>query len=192
MRHLLLFPLFAIVLFSCNQQEKKQPEKKNKTTDFIISKDGIKDLKIGMTQDEVEKLLGQKFSFNAMKDSVGYWSDTVDAKYNNLDVSLYFERQYSEDDNGIYTLYGVSTKSDLCTTSSGIGIGDTKADILPEYEDNPINMGPEWEQVNDSTWAMSKSKYSINVKDDKYDKELIFHLVNKKVTSLEAAIIMGD
>ena len=53
-------------------------------------------------------------------------------------------------------------------------------------------MGPEWESVNDSTWAMSKTKYSISIKDDKWDKELIFHLVNKKVVSLQAGIIMGD
>ena len=79
-----------------------------------------------------------------------------------MDVSLYFERQYNDTDNSIMLLNGVETTSSLCKTASGIGVGDEKSAILPAYEENPINMGPEWESVNDSTWAMSKTKYSIS------------------------------
>jgi len=62
----------------------------------------------------------------------------------------------------------------------------------PSYEENPITMGPEWVQINDTTWDMSKTKYSINVKDDKWDKQLIFHLEDKKIVSLGASMIMED
>ena len=136
--------------------------------------------------------LSQQFNFNSIKDSAGYWQDTVKAKYKEIEVSLYFERQYVDEENSIMQLAGIETSSTLCKTASGIGIGDEKSTIISAYDDNPIYMGPEFEQVNDTTWLPSKTKYNINVKDDKYDKELIFHLLNKKVVALEAAIIMGD
>ncbi|MEO7923512.1 MAG: hypothetical protein ABIR30_07530 [Chitinophagaceae bacterium] len=192
MRNLLLYTLTVFVLFSCKQKDKKEPVKKVENADYIISKDGINELKIGMKDTEVEKLVNQQFKFNSVKDAPGYWQDTIKAKYKNIEVSLYFERQYSDEDSSFMQLSGVETNSPLCKTESGIGIGDEKSAVLPAYEDNPITMGPEYEAVNDSTWAMSKIKYSISVKDDKWDKELIFHLVNKKIVSLEAALIMGD
>ena len=193
MRNLFFGFLIVFSFLACKtKQDKKEPAKKIENNDYTISKNGIGKLKIGMTQNEVGDLLNKHFSFNAMKDSAGYWNDTVKTKYMDMDVSLFFERQYSENDNGVMLLNGVETTSSLCNTASGIGVGDEKSAILPAYEDNPINMGPEWESVNDSTWAMSKTKYSISVKDDKWDKELVFHLVNKKVVSLQAGIIMGD
>jgi hypothetical protein len=183
-------------LFSCNQK-KLQPDsklsgKKVENTGYTISKDGLGELKIGMTQAEVEKLLSQQFKFNSVKDAPGYWQDTVKAKYKEIEVSLYFERQYVDDDNATMQLAGVETGNSLCKTASGLGIGDEKLTIVSRYDDNPIDMGPEFEQVNDSTWLPSKTKYYINVKDDKYDKQLSFHLLNKKVVSLQAAIIMGE
>ncbi|HEY6063191.1 MAG TPA: hypothetical protein VIV35_06255 [Chitinophagaceae bacterium] len=196
MRSLFILSFLGFALFSCNQKKQSsnsnQPDKKNENTGYTISKDGIGELKIGMTQTEVEKLLGQQFNFHAMKDSAGWWQDTVKAKYKEIDVSLYFERQYIDDDSTMMQLAGVETSNPLCKTGSGIGIGDEKPTIISAYDDNPIDMGPEFEPVNDSTWLPSKTKYNINVKDDKYDRELIFHLLNKKVVSLQAAMIMGD
>jgi hypothetical protein len=196
MRSLFIISFLGFALFSCNQKKQqpdsKQADKKNENTGYTISKDGIGELKIGMTQAEVEKLLSQSFNFNAIKDAPGYWQDTVKAKYKEIEVSLYFERQYIDDDSSMMQLAGVETNSPLCKTASGIGIGDEKSTIISAYDDNPVDMGPVFEPVNDTTWLPSKTKYNINVKDDKYDKELIFHLFNKKVASLEAAIIMGD
>jgi hypothetical protein len=191
MRSLFFISFVAVALYSCNPKD-KQPDKKNENNGYTVSKDGIGDLKIGMTQPELEKLLNQQFQFNAMKDSAGYWQDTVKAKYRDIDVSLYFERQYVTDDSSYMQLSGVETNNPLCKTASGIGIGDDKPTIIAAFDDNPVSMGPEFEQVNDSTWLPSKIKYSINVRDDKYDRELIFHLTNKKVSSLQASIVMGD
>lgn len=193
MRNLCFCLLIVFALFSCSQkQDKKEPAKKTENSDYIISKEGISKLKIGMNQNEVQDLLNKHFNFNAMKDSAGYWNDTVLTKYKDIDVSLYFERQYIDDNSSIMQLAGVETSSSLCKAESGIGIGDEKLTIISGYDDNPIDMGPEFEQVNDSTWLPSKTKYYINVKDDKYDKQLIFHFLNKKVVSLQASIIMGE
>lgn len=196
MRSLFFISFLAIAVYSCNQKDKqsnaKQTDHKIENTAYTISKDGIGELKIGLTQAEVEKLLNQRFQFNALKDSAGYWQDTVKTKYREIEVSLYFERQYVDEDSSMMQLAGVETSSPLCKTASGIGIGEEKPAIIAAFDDNPINMGPEFEQINDSTWSPSKTKYSINVRDDKYDRELIFHLINKKVSSLQASIIMGD
>ena len=195
MRNLFIFFFAAFTFLSCNQKSKqpaaKQPANKTENTGYIISKDGIGDLKIGMTKSEVEKLLGQKFNLKSATDST-VWQDTVLAKYKDLDVSLYFERQYNEENSYEMQLTGVSTSSPLCKTASGIGIGDEKSAIISAYDDNPIYMGPDYDMVNDTTSVPSKIKYFINVKDDKWDKELVFRLVNKKVASLQASILMGE
>ena len=195
MRNLFIFFFAAFTILSCNQKSKqpaaKQPDNKTENTGYVITKDGIGDLKVGMTKSEVEKLLGQKFNLKSATDSTA-WQDTALAKYKDLDVSLYFERQYSEESSYDMQLTGVSTSSSLCKTALGIGIGDEKSTIISAYDDNPIDMGPDYETVNDSTSVPSKTKYSINVKDDKWDKELVFRLVNKKVTSLQASILMGE
>jgi len=192
MRNLLLYLVVTLVLFSCTQKDKKQPEKKVEKSEYTITKDGIGELQIGMRDTELEKLLNQRFTFRMIVDSPGYWQDTVKAKYKDMDVSLYFERQSGDSDSTYMQLSGMETSSTLCKTEYGIGIGDDRSAILQPYDDRPINMGPEYEQVNDTTWAPSKTKYSVNVKDEKWDREIVFHLVDKKITSLAAGMIMGD
>jgi hypothetical protein len=192
MRKFLLYPVLALALFSCTQKDKKAPAKKVEKNEYTLTKDGIGELQIGMRAAEVEKLVNQRFNFRMLVDSPGYWQDTIKAKYKDMDVSLYFERLGGDSDSTYMELSGLETSSALCKTEYGIGVGDDRAAILEPYDDRPIDMGPDYEQVNDTTWASSKTKYSVNVKDDKWDRELVFHLVNKKIVSLGAGIIMGD
>lgn len=195
MRSLFILSILGFALISCNQKKQtgsKDSGKKNEPAPYTISKDGIGELKIGLSQTELEKLLGQKFNFNPQKDAAGYWQDTVISKYKELEVTLYFERQYFDEDSSRMQLAGVETSSPLCKTATGIGIGDEKSAIIAAYDDNPVDMGPAYEAVNDSTWLPSKTKYNINVKDENWDKVLTFHLLNKKVASLGASYIMGD
>ncbi len=192
MKNFLVYLILAFVLLSCNQKDKKEPEKKIEKTEYTITKDGIGDLKIGMRDADVEKIVNQRFNFRMVIDSPGYWQDTVKAKYKDIDVSLYFERLDGDSDSSYMQLTGLVTSSTLCKTEYGVGIGDDRSAILQPYDDRPIDMGPEYEQVNDTTWALSKTKYSVNVKDDKWDREIIFHLVNKKIVSLGVGLIMGE
>ena len=194
MKNFLLGLLAAFVLFSCNQKEKDKKEQKKKVekNEYTITKDGIGPIQIGMKDAELEKILNQRFTFRMVVDSPGYWQDTIKAKYKDMDVSLFFERMNGDSDSTYMQLWGLETSSALCKTEYGVGIGDDKSAILQPYDDRPIYMGPEWEQVDDTTWALSKTKYSINVKDDKWDREIIFHLVNKKIVSLGAGIVMGE
>jgi hypothetical protein len=195
MRSLFIIVFSALALISCNQKEKnpasKQADKKPVNSSYVVSKDGIGEIKIGMTRQELEKLLGQKLAMKHADDPEA-WADTSTAKFKDIEVILYFERYTEEDDTYDMQLTGIKSSSQLCKTASGLGIGDEKPVIIVAYDDNPVDMGPEYERINDSTWAPSKTIYNINIRDEKWDRQLIFQLINKKTASLGASIIMGE
>lgn len=197
MKKTLLILLAIAVITGCNQKDKQKSSQKkgDKPADpaYVISKNGIGELKLGMTQEELEKLLNQKLVMKHAKDTGDVWSDTALVKYKDIEVSLYFDRQYSADETEkVFELIAIQSSSPLCKTAGGLGTGDNRDAILSAYEDNPIDMGPVEEMVNDTTWVFSKTKYYISVKDDKWDKQLVFHLTDKKVSSVEATIMMGE
>lgn len=145
-----------------------------------------------MLQKDIEKILGQPLVMRHANDTGEIWVDTAIAKYNDIEVELYFQRSYVEENSDQMELMALSTSSPLCRTIDGLGVGDDREAILAVYQDNPINMGPENVMVNDTTWALSKTNYYINVSDDKWDRQIIFLLVNKKVKSVQASLAMGD
>ncbi|HUR66632.1 MAG TPA: hypothetical protein VMZ03_09790 [Chitinophagaceae bacterium] len=196
MKNLLL--LFAVVLLftACKDSDKQtsseQKDKKAVSPAYTITKDGIGDLKIGMLQSDIEKLLKQSLVMKHAKDTGDIWSDTATVTYNKMEITLYFQKSYVEEHTEEMELFGLSTSSPLCKTSTGLGVGDDRNAILAAYEDNPINMGPESIMLNDTTWGFSKTNYYITVSDEKWDRQLSFILVNKKVASIEAILQMGD
>lgn len=198
MKNLLLLLGVVVCTCSCNQKDKEktspQTKKEAPKPEYLLSKDGIGEIKIGMTQAELEKLLGQPLAMKHADDnSEDIWADTAVAKYRDIEVSLFFERQYNADKAvKVMELSALATSSPLCKTANGLGVGDDRSAILAAYEDNPINMGPESIMVNDSTWALSKTAYYINISDDKWDRQIIFRLIDKKVASLEATLLIGD
>ena len=198
MRNLLLLITAGFVLFSCSQKDKdkKQSDKKVEkvaANEYTLTRDGIGAIKIGMSETELAKLLNQKFQFRMVVDSPGYWMDTVKAKYKEMDVSLIFQR-LGPNDSTYMELMAVETSSPLCKTEYGVGVGDDRDAIIAPYDDRPISMGPDFEQVNDTTWLPSKTKYSVSISDYDYmvGRDLMFHLVNKKIVSLGASINMGE
>jgi hypothetical protein len=192
--------LFAVVLLLSGCKENK----KEKTDDparqspdnpsHLLTKEGIGDLKIGMTKTDIEKLLKQPLAMKHANDTGEVWMDTAAAKYGEIDVEMYFQKHYTTEGEPTneMELFGVSTGSKLCRTAAGIGVGDDRLAILTAYADNPINMGPENIMINDTTWGLSKTNYYINVSDEKFDKQITFLLINKKVSRLEAVLQMGD
>lgn len=194
MRNSVLLLAAVLLIAACNNDKKEKSTGKNADVDakHLITKEGIGDIKIGMTRTDLEKLLNQTLVMKHANDTGEVWADTAIAKYGDIEVSLYFEKVYSEVPTKEMELFGVGTSSPLCKTPTGIGVGDDRNAVLAAYEDNPINMGPESVMVNDTTWALSKTDYYINVNDDKWDKELVFRLVNKKIVTIEASVQMGD
>ncbi len=180
----------------CQSKSKNEEGGSNKKTNshakYTASKDGIEEIKIGMKAGEVEKITGEQFQFKTNRDIPGYWTDTMRISYKEMPLTLYFERMEMSETNWYMQLSGVETTSDLCKTATGIGIGDDKMAVVKAYDDYSIDMGPDYEQVNDSTWLPSKTKYSIHVRDTSYMNQISFRLTDKKITAIGASMIMGD
>jgi hypothetical protein len=194
MKNSLLLFATVLLLASCKDKEKSSAKKDKDpvSSEYLITKEGIGELKIGMFQADIEKLLKQSLVMKHAKDTGEVWSDTATVTYNKMEVILYFQKSYLEAHPEEMELFGLSTNSTLCETATGLGVGDDRSAILAAYEDNPIDMGPESVMVNDSTWALSKTNYYINVSDDKWDKQIIFQLINKKVATIQASLAMGE
>lgn len=197
MKYSFLLLATVFIFFACKNKDKQpstevKKEKKSAEAQYLLSKDGIGELKIGMLQKDVEKLLGQPLLMKHAKDTGEIWVDTAAAKYKDIDVELYFQRSYMEGHETEMELMALSSTSTRCRDAFGLGVGDDRAAIIAAYEENPINMGPEGVMINDTTWGLSKTNYYINISDDKYDKQVIFLLVNKKVASVQASLAMGD
>jgi len=196
MRNFFLLLTAMIFFAACSNNKEKTASKTTKSTatpQHTITKEGLGDLKIGMTKTDIEKLLNQPLNMLHAKDTGEVWMDTANVKYADMDVALYFQKGYAEEgQTADMELMGLSTESALCKTASGLGVGDDKDAVLAAYDDNPITMGPENIQLNDTTWGLSKTNYYIYVSDDKYDKQINFMLVNKKVAKIEASLLMGD
>jgi len=195
MKNFILLFTAILIFAACNDSKEKSASKTNKATasaEHTITKEGIGDLKIGMTKTAIEKMLNQSLTMKHANDTGEVWVDTATVKYADMEVTLSFQRGYSEDNSNEMELFAVSTSSTLCKTMSGLGVGDDRDDILAAYEDNPITMGPENIMLNDTTWGLSKTNYFINVSDEKYDKQINFILVNKKIATMEASLQMGD
>jgi hypothetical protein len=196
MKKFLLSISIAVVIIGCNAKEDKRTatEKKTNTAKYTLDKEGIEELKIGITQAQVEKILGQPLALRHVKDASEIWSDTAIVKYKDLDLQLFFERLTDSLDKSYLQLFGLETSSSNCKTANGIGVGDDKLDIINAYDNNinSIHMGPEFDRINDTIWLPSKTKYFINVSDTGYSNQLNFSLTNKKITSIGASVIMGD
>lgn len=186
--------LSAVIIFAACKDKNGSAKKGNPPADaaYLVSKNGIGDIKVGMSRTEIEKLLKQPLVMMHAKDTGEIWSDTAIAKYRDAEVTLCFQKMYSETPTDEMELISISTKSDLCKTSGGIGIGDDRNAVLAAYEDQSISMGPESIMINDTTWGLSKTNYYITVNDSAWDKQITFSLINKKIASIEASIQMGD
>lgn len=189
--------LAAVLLFAaCTNKDKQkstsQTDKKPASSEYTITKDGIGEIRIGMLQADIEKLLKQSLVMKHAKDTGEVWSDTATVTYNKMEITLYFQKSYVEEHADEMELFGLHTSSPLCKTPTGLGVGDDRDAVLAAYADNPITMGPENIMLNDSTWGFSKTNYYIHVSDEKWDRQLTFVLVNKKITAIEALLQMGD
>jgi uncharacterized membrane protein len=155
--------------------------------------DGLDELKIGMKQDEVEKLINQKLVLPNAINLAESWVDTAQVKYKNIDLTLTFQRQYPDYSKEFYMYLTAIKSSDArCHTSTGVHINDTKEQVIDQYPDNTISLGPDYDMVNDSTWLPSKIKYTITVQNETGNSQLVFRLENKKVNSIESGIRFDD
>lgn len=169
------FGLFTCLLFSC--KSKDTPTAKPQNNDFIVSINGIDSLKLGMSKSDLEKLLNTKLTLRHITVDGGY-SDTLNIKYKGIDMVLYLKEG---NEQSIAELDGIRTNSPLCKTTSGLGVGSDKINVIDTYPDNIKYVTPEYEVEP----VRSKTKSVIAVMDTAGSQTMQFHIVNKKVVSVE-------
>ncbi|MEO6583677.1 MAG: hypothetical protein ABIO05_05095 [Ferruginibacter sp.] len=157
-------------------------------SDCLIDMKGIGRLKIGMSQEEIEKIVKQKFFLKNALDTAVSWQDSASANYKNGKVYLSFQRQYTADKVYFMYLIGIRTSSTLCKTVRAIGIGDDKSAILAAYKQDKKIIKPEY---NDKGYPI-KNTHRISIEADKLERRIVFHLRNKKVVTIEVSIIFND
>ncbi len=158
---------------------------------YTISMDGLGAIKLGMTQAELEKLLGNKIPLTNPWDTVsGSWQDSAKIKYKNITVLLDFQRNYFAEDTFNMIIIGIQTSSPLCKTKAGIGIGVDKLKVIAAYEENDVYVLPDYE--DDSYTSRSKTKATINVKDESGKRMIVFYMKNKKVVGCKIKTSFSD
>ena len=170
---LLFLGLFTCILFSCGtKKEKDNPTQNN---DYLVSMTGIDSLKLEMTKAELEKLLHTRLALpGCAADSGG---DTITVKYKNMDMTLFM---YGSDDTTA-TLRSIQTTNPSCKTAAGIGVGADKMNVIESYADYTKYVAPEYEAYP----VRSTTKSAIAVRDTLNPGAMVFHLIDKKVVSVE-------
>jgi hypothetical protein len=180
-----LLPALLIVLAACGSKN-DQPDK-NVNTDYLVSLDGIGPVKTEMSQDELEKLLNKKIPLTNPRDTIsGSWMDSAFIKYKEADIRLTFVRTYTANDSFYMRMIDMETRSPLCKTKNGIGIGSSKQQIINAFEDLMLFMEPDFEDTTYTT--RSKTLYSIKARENREGREIAFYLKDNKVY----AIIVGS
>lgn len=190
----LLVPVFII---ACSQKQDTPKSAKPENTDYLVSLDGIGPVKTGMSQVELEKLLGQKIPLSNPTDSIsGSWMDSATIRYKEAELKLSFVRTYAYEKNDSFhmRINSITSNSPLHQTAGGIGIGSTKEQIVEAFDHHRLFLAPDFIMINDTTWGRSKSLYSISVREDREGAQIVFHinLKDKKVYSIEVGTYYDD
>lgn len=167
-----LLVLFSVHLFA-------------QSNSYKVTMNGIADFKIGMKKVEVEKLLNLPVKLKNLLNKEDWMMDTIAYKYKDLDLSLIFTREYLDNNNsGDIVLWGITSNSPLIKTPSGITIGDDKIRIVTTYDGYRILISPDYE--NDNT-VKSKTKSSIYLYGDDNGNQIVFHLENNRIFSIQVS-----
>lgn len=154
--------------------------------DYLLSTDGIGPIKLGMSLTDLEKLLQKKITLKVIDIDSVVLVETIKTKYKGIDVEIDLIKRQD-----YIAVDGISTKSPLCKTKSGIGIGATKLQVIAAYDGYHIDARPDYTEDGDKL-IKSKNKSSITVKEDREGYAIVFSLLNNKVTSFSIYPIYDD
>jgi hypothetical protein len=166
--------------------------------DYTISMNGLGVLKLGMSQEELQKLLQQKIILNNHLDSNNYsYEDTARIKYKSINVQLEFTRSYYAPNQFRMRLIGIRANSPLCKTTTGIGIGSDKLKIIADYNNYHVKIQPGYYNYYETEKGKGKSTVSIlddaaSTMDGSNAYTMVFYLLNKKIVSFELKASFRD
>jgi len=173
-----LFPvlgLLACIALSCGSKKTKTTADTPQNNDYLVSMSGIDSVKIDMTKADLEKLLNTKLTLPHISADNGI--DTLHVKYKGMDMTFFMDG--SSDSTA--TLRGIQTSNVSCKTTAGIGTGSGKMNVIDAYADYLKYVGPEYEEYP----VRSATKSEIAVMDTLTANAMVFHIINKKVVSVE-------
>ena len=151
---------------------------------YVIDMDGIGEVKIGMSQEDLEKVIHKKIPLTNPTDTIsGSWMDSATVVYKSIPLFISFQRSYSDSVHFNMTISGISTKNKLVKTIKGIGIGSNKIAVINAYEFNAMDIFPEYNED-----GKLSGNSLIYVYDDAQKGSLRFLLTKNKVVSIESTI----
>jgi hypothetical protein len=166
--------------------------------DYIISMKGLGQLRLGMSQADVEKLLNKKILLANSLDTINSnYQDTAKLKYKNINVQLEFDRSYFAPYKFRMRLIGIRASSPLCKTGTGIGIGSDRLKIIADFDNYHVKIQPGYVSYYDTEKGRGKSTLSIlddaaSTQDGSNAYTMVFYLLNKKVVSFELKAKLRD
>jgi hypothetical protein len=166
--------LFACFLVNCgsNSSSKQDGPQNN---DYLVSMYGIDSLKLGMSKSELEKLTGSPVKLVRIPAQNGI--DTISIKYRGADMTIMLDG--SSDSTA--AVIAIQTMHPSCRTANGIAVGSDKMKVIDAYEDFNKYVAPEYEIYP----KRSATKSVVAVTDTIESRAMVFHIINKKVASIE-------
>jgi hypothetical protein len=145
--------------------------------------------KLKSTTAEIEKAMGQKIKVKHKQDN---YFDTAKIMYNQANYILSFTKRYNENAAApeVWELYAVSSANTALKTKSGMGISNTKAEILSTYDKNDITINNDWEYKEKGN-AKDKIQF-ITINDYEAGTTLVFKTEDRVVKSMEVRLYEGE
>ncbi len=166
--------------------------------DYTISMNGLGALKLGMNQEELQKLLHQEIILDNHLDTNNYsYEDTARVKYKGINVQLEFTRSFYAPNQFRMRLIGIRASNPLCKTATGIGIGSDRLKIIADYNNYHVKIQPGYYNYYETEKGEGKSTVSVlddgaSTMDGSNAHTMIFYLLNKKVVSFELKASLRD
>jgi hypothetical protein len=145
--------------------------------------------KLKSTTAEIEKALGQKIKVKHKQDN---YMDTAKIMYNQANYILSFTKLYNENTSApeVWELFAVSSSNTTLKTKSGVGINNTKSEILSTYDKNDMTINNDWEYKEKGN-AKDKIQF-VTLNDYEAGTTLVFKTEDRVVKSMEVRLYEGD
>lgn len=148
----------------------------------VIDMNGIEIIQLGMSQQDVEKVIGKKIPLTNPTDTIsGSWMDSASISYKNIPLKLSFVRNYYDSAQFNMRVVSISTGSNLVITEKKIRCGSAKADVINAYEFLPMEIFPEYGEDGNLTGGSF-----IYVFNESRSSSFRFRFLKNKLVSIEA------
>ena len=153
-----------------------------------VSSTGVGDIKINMTQQQVEKVTGKAISLKTTSGE-SYEMDTILVNYKEIPVTILFYTVGGDETNKpLKKVYSITASHPSLQTRSGFTLGSDKFDIVKKLDGMNLTLQPDWNMQT----KPDKAKYSVlMLTDGENGTMLIMYFENNKLTGFQVTIDEG-